>query len=311
MAFQPFSMQRWTRGTILLGEPDAIPEDALRRAVNVRLDRTAGSIEVRPGWLRKTAAPFLAPLTMLSRLYTALGEWTYAVVGTAIHILESSFVESQAPFEVGSGELSAVNSPDGAGNIWKVWVNQTMAVKHQGTGAWVQLGIPAPTAAPLSATLATDLSTLIDDFHTAANWTGVNTTGVSNVSDVYQVSPPALLVGIAANTLGSIVLWHPGTLAALPLGTLSLANDDYIALWVYLDNPTNVAYIQIDIDCSGTGSAPGTDKFTTEFFTIRILVIQRVKNKRGVGFSSITSRTISWLIPKSIGMNNIRFLTFN
>mgnify|MGYP003336265001 CR=1 FL=1 len=50
MPFQPFHIRRWRRGSILVGTPDSIPDDALRRAVNVRLDRVLGTITSRPGW---------------------------------------------------------------------------------------------------------------------------------------------------------------------------------------------------------------------------------------------------------------------
>ena len=69
--FQPFHIQRWIKGTTLVGEPDHIPDDALRRATNVRLDRTLGIIEARPGWTVRTASAFASSVIYLSRLVAA------------------------------------------------------------------------------------------------------------------------------------------------------------------------------------------------------------------------------------------------
>src|SRR5882672_9324213 len=172
MAFQLFNFKGWSRGSILVGEPDEIPEDGLRRAVNVRLDRTLRAIEPRPGWSRKLGGPFSDAIAFLSRLFSRTGVWGYVQFGSSLRLTDSTWTPVGTTATVGADVLSAVNSPDGHGAIWKFFANRTTFIKQPGVGAWLPVGIAPPTAAPLGASLATDLSNDISNMTNAALWQG-------------------------------------------------------------------------------------------------------------------------------------------
>src|SRR5262249_860844 len=69
--------------------------------------------------------------------------------------------------------LSVANSPDGGGRVLAYFVSGDISVKDDQVNA-TTIGIAPPTAAPLSATLADDLSIFIDDMKLASRWTGTD-----------------------------------------------------------------------------------------------------------------------------------------
>jgi len=272
--FQPFHITRWTRGATLVSEPDMIPPDALRRATNVRLDRTLGVIEARPGWSAKTAAAFAASVTFLSRLFATAATYGYAQFGTTLQRVNASWGGATTiNAATGSQTLSDANAPDGSGNLLKYFVNGTIAIKDSGT-ATTTLGIAPPTAAPTSAALATDLFTQIgfDDPDDAANWTGTNlASGPTNDTTFFQEGVDSVTFSIAASTFGSIArfLGSVVNLDTLTGGDTLVKNDDYIHLWLRVDRPERVTFIQIDVDVDADSTAVA-DSFRQNYYSIRL-----------------------------------------
>lgn len=273
MPFQPFSFKGWSRGAILVGESDAIPEDSLRQAVNVRLDRTLRAIEPRPGWTRKTVSSIGAAITFLSRLFSRTGTWGYVQFGSLLRLTDSNWNPVGSAATVGGEVLSAVNSPDGHGTIWKFFANRGTFMKQPGSGTWLPVGIAPPTAAPLGASLATDLTNDISNMTNANLWTGTDvTSGPLDDNTTYQLFPPSSTqITIAASTFGSMVEWFGGVinLDLLAGGDPLVKNDDYIAIFVRCDFPERLVFLQIDIDVDAT-PFPGTTAFRNNYYSVRI-----------------------------------------
>lgn len=271
MPFTPFHIPRWTRGAILIGEPDAIPNEALRHAVNVRIDRTLGVIEARPGWTRKTAAALSSYISYLSRLFTTAATYGYAQVGTTLYRLTSAWATPTSIATITSDTLTDANSPDGYGHLLKYFVNGGTAKKDSGTTC-TTMGIAPPTAAPTSAALATDLTTTIDAMDVAANWTGSGlSAGPANDTTQYQENGNSVSFSIAASTFGSIAQFLG---AAVNLDTLTggdslVKDDDYIFLWVRVDRPERVTFMQVDVDVDSTTTGVA-DSFRHNYYSIRL-----------------------------------------
>ena len=272
MPFQPFHIGRWTRGATLVAEPDMIPDDALRRATNVRLDRTLGAIEARPGWTIRTVAAFASAVVYVSRLVASTATYSYAQFGTTLQRLSTSWAAPTAvSATTGTQTLSDANSPDGNGNLLKYFVNGTIAIKDSGTTT-TTMGIAAPTAQPTSAALAADLFTQIDEMDTSVFWTGTNlSVAIADDFTLFQEFPSSLSFSIAASTFGSIArnLGAGLNLDTLTGGDNLVKDDDYIHFWVRCDRPERVTFLQVDIDIDSatTGVA---DAFRRNYYHIRL-----------------------------------------
>ena len=274
--FTLFPVSRWTRGATLLSEPDLIPEDALRVALNVRLDRTLGAIEVRPGWIQRTASVLAGSIIYLSRLFTTTVTYGYAQIGTDLRRLSSAWGASTSIATSGTQVVSDANSPDGNSNLLKYFVNGTLAIKDSGTVV-TTMGIAPPTAAPLSTSLAPDLVTLIAlslaDF--AGAWTGTNlATGPANDYTFVQVPTGSVTFSIAASTFGSItrdggMLSTVVNLDTLVGGDALVKDDDYIFVWVRIDRPERLTFFQLDIDIDSTTTGVA-DAFRRNYYSIRL-----------------------------------------
>ena len=275
--FSPFAISLWTRGVTLLSEPDLIPDDALRVGVNVRLDRTLGAIEVRPGWTVRTASALAASISYLSRLFTSVATYGYAQVASDLLRLNSAWGASTSIATIPAQVISDANSPDGNGNLLKYFVTGTITVKDTGTTV-TTMGIAPPTAAPLSSALATDLTTLIGLSLTdaAANWTGTNlATGPLDDYTFVPVPTASLTFSLAASTAGNIAVFNaPLTGGIVNLDTLAggdtlVKDDDYIHLWVRIDRPERLTHFQLDIDCDAATTGV-SDAFRRNYYSIRL-----------------------------------------
>ena len=272
MPFQPFHIARWTRGATLVAEPDMIPDDALRRATNVRLDRTLGAIEVRPGWTARTSSAFASTVIYVSRLVASAATYSYAQFGTTLQRLNTSWGGATTlNAATGTQVLSAANSPDGNGNLLKYFVNGTIAIKDSGT-VTTAMGVQPPTAQPTSAALAADLFTQIDEMSTSVLWNGTNlSVAIADDFTLYQSFPSSLSFSIAASTFGSIArdLGVGLNLDTLTGGDNLVKDDDYIHFWVRCDRPERVTFMQVDIDIDSatTGVA---DAFRRNYYHIRL-----------------------------------------
>lgn len=273
MPFQSFPIHKWLRGATLVSEPDLIPDDALRIASNVRLDRTLGVIEVRPGWTVRTASALAASISFLSRLFATVATYGYTHVASDLRRLNSIWGAGVSIATPGTQVLSDANSPDGNGNLLKYFVNGTVAIKDTGTTVST-MGIAPPTAAPLSSALAADLSTFIalSGTDTSTLWTGTNlTSGPSNDATLVQVPTNSLTFQIAASTFGTVAkdLGAPVNLDTLPGGDDLVKNDDYIHVWVLIDRPERLTFFQLDIDCDAE-TISITNAFQQNYYSIRL-----------------------------------------
>src|SRR5712692_8846499 len=125
MSFNPFHINRWLRGSTLVGNNDQIPDDALRRANNVRLDRTLGQIEARPGWTRLGTGSYSNPIVWISKLYAgAAGIFSYVQTGSTLSRAADTTWVDLLDSAIGTDTLTDVNSPDGNGNFLKYFVAQ-------------------------------------------------------------------------------------------------------------------------------------------------------------------------------------------
>jgi hypothetical protein len=269
--FQSFHIPRWTRGATLIGEPDAIPDDALRHAVNVRLDRTLGIVEARPGWTLKTAVALSGSISYISKLFSTSLTYAYAQVSTSLYRLTSLWVAPTLIATIAADTLSDANSPDGNGHLLKYFVNSTTALKDDGTTT-TTMGIAPPTAAPTSAALATDLKTTIDAMNNAASWTGSGlSAGPADDTTQYQENGNSVSFSIAASTFGSIAQFLGGVvnLDTLTGGDNLVKDDDYIFLWVRADRPERVTFMQVDVDVDSTSTGVA-DSFRHNYYSVRL-----------------------------------------
>ena len=271
--FTPLHLSRWLRGSILVGPPDQIPDDALRIARNVRLDRILGTLTTRPGMERRTQSALGGTITLLTRLFGVL-TWGYVQAGTALLRLTNTWGGATAIVSGGVGvqSLSTAASPDGAGVPWAYFVHGTVAIKDNGTLTY-PMGIAAPGAPPLSVALGEDLFTSISQMDDAVAWPGSNiSVGPANDATNWIEPPSSVSFSVAASTFGSITTYRaPG---ALNLDTLIggdplVKDDDYIHLWVRCSRPDWVTFLQIDIDIDSTTTGVA-DAFQHNYYHVRL-----------------------------------------
>lgn len=266
--FTPYHINAWDHATVLLGEPDAIPDSALRAALNVRLDRTLRVIEPRPGWSRVLAAPLGGPLVFIAELVEPTVVFGYAQVNNTLKRLTISGIVDVVP--VGPQVLSFGRSPDGLGHVWAYFVNNAVAIQDDGTQT-LPLGVLPATAPPLSAVLADDLTLLIDDGNNASLWTGTNVTMLQDQTGTYITPPSSISFRVAPSTTGSIAR---GISSDLNLDTVlggddTVKNDDYISFWVITGEPNNIAFLQVDIDID-SNTTNAANAFVSNYFSIRL-----------------------------------------
>ena len=249
-------IENWIMGSVLVGQPDGIPQGALRRAVNVRLDRILRSICSRPGTTRLTAAAIASgPVTWLSKLFGASVDTSYAQISTSLYRLTDAWASAVNIVTTGTQVISSADYIDGGGVTHKYLVNATIARKDDGTTLRT-MGIAAPTAAPTAVRLGERHSVTIDTMD-APNWTATNATAPTNDTAIFQVGSFSLLSGVAADTLGSV---QRGFASTLNLDTLPSVIEPAIFTGSGLNNMTSVgtytgtaesAVYEVQIDSTG------------------------------------------------------------
>ena len=86
MPFSLFTIRNFLRGVVLLGLPDSIPEGTFRKAINIRIDRTLGSITNRPGWTKLSSNVVASgAITWISKLFGSTTDFSYAHIGSEIY----------------------------------------------------------------------------------------------------------------------------------------------------------------------------------------------------------------------------------
>lgn len=277
MTFAPAQLLQWFRGTVLVGLADRIPDGSFRLTHNIRIDRVLGAICNRPGWTL-LGTPSSSALQWVSKLFGAGTDYGYAQDGTTLYRCTSNFGSPSSLSSPGSQVVSSANFVDGKGGIWKYIVNGTIAIKDNGTLSRL-IGIAAPSAAPLSAVLAADLSTSIDTFETsAASWTGANlASGPADDVATFVQGSGSMTFEVAASTLGSLTRTvGPLNLDTLTNGDNTVKDDDYIHIWVRVDRPERLDYMQLDLDL-----VAGT-LFAADYYTITLPAATRLNLGRDV-----------------------------
>ena len=278
MPFSLFTIRNFLRGVVLLGLPDSIPEGTFRKAINIRIDRTLGSITNRPGWTKLSSNVVASgAITWISKLFGSTTDFSYAHIGSEIYRDTDAWAGTGTDItttSAGSAKISDVNFIDGEGGIWKYMVNGTIAIKDDGTTTQA-FGIPAPIAAAGAVALAADLTTTIDAMDATAGWTLAGGTGLAADTTIKQEGTGSLHQAIAASTLSILDRTLTGTpldIDTLTSGDDTVKDDDYIHIWVHIDRPERVEFMQIDFDFTTGGS--GT--FTENYYSVRLPALSRL-----------------------------------
>jgi len=236
MPFQLSLERAWTRGSVLAGPEDLVPQGALRLLENMRLDREPGTLTTRPGLVQQTGTPLAGAIRMLSLLQTPNGTFYYAQAGTTLTRLNASWVGATVLLNTPDVILAETNHINGETTPWKFFVGGGLALKHDGA-ALHTFGLAAPSAAPQSVTPGSALSQQISSMDTLTGWGNFDTTLFALDGAIKQEGSNAITFGVAANTVGGIAL---GMSQAVPTHTgangsqvLEDASLDFLALGVH------------------------------------------------------------------------------
>lgn len=272
MAFSLRALTQWVGGTVLVGQPDDIPETALRVSRNARNDKFLGSISSRVGITKKTSGSLGGVVLWIAKLFGAGGtDYSYGHIGGAVYRHTDAWGTQTSIGSAGATSLvSSATMPSGAAtpvNHLYLTCATGPITKDSGTTAstW---GIAPPTAAPTSLALASDLTTLISDCSSAAAWTG-DTLFTGPTDDTYALTGGnSVAFNIVAGDLGSVSLYPlpSANLDTLSGGDSTVKNDDYIHVAIALYAPEFLEYMQIDVDVDAdtTGVA---DAFRDNFYS--------------------------------------------
>lgn len=267
MAFLRALIQGFRGGSNFLAPPDQIPDGAVRLLQNSRLTRTVGVIASRAGMLVMT--PVVIAADVVRALWTLFPVGTtsvrYAHVGSTLYRTDWRWQNATAiATDVGARAMSAVNMVDGEGGLWAYFTNGGGITPSKDNGTTTsRWGIAAPAAAPSASALATDLTTVIHAFDSAAGWTSAGlTAGPTAETTIKQEGTGSITITIAANTLGSLAQGVTVNLDTLTGGNADVKDDDYIEFFVRADRPDRVNYVQLDFDLD-TGTVANAFKDNT------------------------------------------------
>jgi hypothetical protein len=171
---------------------------------------------------------------------------------------------------VGTTPLTDATMPDGEATPvpYKYFTGAGGPLGKDNGTTFSPWGIAPPTAAPLSLALATDLSTLINACDATTNWTVVNTSAIATDANIKVEGANSLTYTIAPSTLGSVTLYPlpSANLDTLAGGDATVKSDDYIHLWLRLDRPDRLDFMQIDIDIDADTTS-AADAFRDNFYS--------------------------------------------
>jgi len=238
-------------GLWLAGSPESMPKGALRRAKGLHRLRTT---TLRSRWgstlLHSLNAHSLSRFNDVrfqgasTSLYRAGSSILSGLDGTRL-----SFVKMPPTVDV---DLTVTPIADylfvtGGGLVRKVDPN----------GAVTNWGIAAPPNG-FTAVKAAQKSKSIDAMNSAASWAGSSAT-LTDEATIKQEGANSMKMVVAASTVGiaskaiAVDLSIFGASEASP-------DEDYISVWVRVDNPSNLEYLQIQFDISGGA-------FATNFYS--------------------------------------------
>lgn len=238
-------------GLWITGSPEFMPKGKLRRAKGLHRLRTS---TLRSRWgstllysldahslFRFNDVRFQGAGTVLYRAGTS--------VLTGLDGTRLSFVKMPPTVDT---DLSAIAIADhlfvtGGGLLRKV----------DSAGAVTNWGIAAPPNGFTAAKVA-QLSKSIDAMEAAAGWTGVSAT-LADEATIIQEGTNSMRMTVVASTVGTASKALTPDLSIFGAGEAS-PDEDYIAMWVRVDNPSNLEYLQIQFDISGGA-------FATDFYT--------------------------------------------
>src|SRR3990167_1473295 len=132
-----------------------------------------------------------------------------------------------------------------------------LARKVGSTGTVTNWGITAPPNG-FTATKVAQKSKTIDALSSAASWTGSSAT-LADEATIKQEGTNSLRMTVAVSTVGTASKAIAVDLSIFGAGETS-PNEDYISVWVRVDNPSNLEYLQIQFDLSGGA-------FATDFYS--------------------------------------------
>lgn len=274
MAFQRELLEQWWMGSNLAVPLDQIPPGGVRVLQNARFDRAEflGLISARPGSVaRRDSAIAASVVRSLHRRYATGNDTAYAHVGTTLYRLDDTWEGTTSiATDISTTPISSAAMVDGDGNLIIYFANGDAQglIKDDGSGA-TAFGVPPPTAAPSAVALATDMTTTIDVMDATAQFTATNLGGLANDTTVKQQGTGSVTFTVAASTLGDLADGLGGTLNldTLTGGNIDVKGDDYIHLWVRVDFPERLQYLQIEFDLD---TATLANAFSDNYYSVRL-----------------------------------------
>jgi hypothetical protein len=211
----------FARGTILVGQDDELPPEALRRSGNVRLDRRQGAVTPRAGDVDLHGSALSATHLnghWLSRLFGVSADFSFVQVATGAG--ESKFFRMAGTWGAETDILTVASAvPATSANItdgfyvpWIYWAGPALR-KDNGT-TLANVGIAAPAQPPASATLGTRERISINAMDSGSgSWALVNVGGIGHDANVKQEGTGSLTGTVAADTLATLRLGFTGALS--------------------------------------------------------------------------------------------------
>lgn len=240
---------RWrsgSRGWWPSGPTDTAPKGSLRRATGVHPVRTR-SIRSRNG------STLLS--TLAGHSITRFDDHRYVGAGTVLYrdgysiktgLDGARLTFLRMPPQVGGDDYLFVA---GGGDLFKVNTDGT-------TSPW---GITAPPNG-FTASKGTQRSKVIDAFDAAAGWTASSATLVDEAT-IKQEGGNSMKMTVVASTTGTATKAIAVDLANYAAPAQVSSDEDFITVWVRVDNPDNMESLGVMFDLSGGAFA--TDYFHT------------------------------------------------
>ena len=246
MAKRIIEIDSGDRGLWVNGSKDTAPNGALRRARGLHSVRTN---TIRSRFSDSTVSNIGGAIALYR-----FDDVRYQATASALY-RNSGLIASGA-----QDRPSFMRMPPTASVVDYLFVaNGIVTRKIDAAGNVTNWGI-APPPDGFTATKGSQLVKTIDDFQTAAGWTTVNCS-VSDEATIKQFGTNSMQVDVAANTMASVTKALTLDLTDFS-GTLSPI-EDFIELWLRVDNPQNVNFVDIQFDVSGAA-------FNTDFYQYRV-----------------------------------------
>ncbi len=266
-------------GLWLAGGKEASPPGSYRRLI--------GSHRIHTGPLRSRVGSTSIQAATAHSLYR-FGTHRFAGVGKTLTrdgaVIYSGF---------GGGRLAFVRMPPQPGKTDSLFVTDgTQKIKVDTAGNVTEWGIDAPPDGFL-ATLNAAQTVQIDNFDTAATWAGTTAT-LTDEGTIKQEGVNAMKMAVAQSATGIATKAIALDLSVYP-GAIASPLEDYIQIWVRVDNPTNLNFLQVDFDVgNGTFS---TDYYTRPIIPTSAAVLAAGLSSQAAGIADLFTPTIAPPLP--------------